>query len=188
MLKFVGARLLPSLLIFLSLLATALLVDLALHQAGMAWVGRWLGPLGVALLALSFLHSLRRRKLISSGSPKALLALHETLGWLGALVLLVHGGIHLNALIPWLALLAMVSVVASGLTGKHLLGEARRDLASRRQELEAIDIDPREVERRLLNLALLSRTLQRWRSVHMPLTMVFAGLALVHVFVTLLLW
>ncbi|MFA7332273.1 MAG: hypothetical protein WC326_14480 [Candidatus Delongbacteria bacterium] len=186
--RFIGAQLLPSGLIFGSLLAVALLVDWALHQAGLAGVGRWLGPVGVGLLALSFLHSFRRRKLLRLGSPKGLLQLHETLGWLGALLLLVHGGIHLNAVIPWLALLAMVLVVASGLTGKFLLAEARRRLAARRRELEALDLDPHETERRLQTMALLTGTLQRWRSIHMPLTLAFAGLALVHVAVTLLLW
>jgi hypothetical protein len=188
MLTFVGAQLLPAVLIFASLLATAVLVDLGLHAAELAWVGRWLGPVGVALLALSFLHSMRRRKLIQLGSPKALLQIHETLGWLGALVLLVHGGIHFSAVIPWAAVGAMVLVVASGLTGKYLLAEARKGLASRRKELEAIDIDPREVERRLQILALLTGAMQRWRRIHMPLTMLFFGLALVHVFATLLLW
>ncbi len=183
-----AVRLLPSILVFLSLLAAAVLVDALLHGLGMAEVGRWLGPVGSGMLLLSFLHSLRRRKLITVGSPKILLRLHEVLGWLGALVLLVHAGIHLNAVIPWLALLAMVVVVASGLTGKYLLAAARADLASRRKGFEALDLDPHEVERRLTGLALLTSRMQQWRRVHMPLTMVFLGLALVHVAATLILW
>lgn len=183
-----ATRLLPSVLVFLALLAAAVLVDAGLHQFGWDSLGRGLGPVGTGLLALSFLHSLRRRKWITVGSPKGLLRLHESLGWLGALVLLVHGGIHLNAVIPWLALLAMVVVVASGLTGKYLLAAARSDLASRRKEVEALDLDPHEVERRLTGLALLTNRMQQWRRVHMPLTMVFLGLALVHVAATLFLW
>jgi hypothetical protein len=187
-LAFLAGTILPALLTFLGLIGGSLLVDWLLHAADLAEFGRWLGPLGVGLLALSFLYSLRRRKVITAGSPKALLAWHETLGWLGALVLLVHGGIHLNAVVPWLALAAMVVVVASGLTGKVLLAEARKQLAGRRRELEEQGMGPGECERRLLTMALLTGTMQRWRSIHMPLTMAFAALALVHVAVTLLLW
>jgi hypothetical protein len=186
--RFVTTTVLPSIVLFLCLLASALVVDILLHQMGFPQLGRWLGPVGVALLAISFLHSLRRRKMMSLGSPKGLLQLHEVLGWVGALVLLVHGGIHLNAWIPWLALLAMVVVVASGLTGKVLLGEARQRLGHRRKELEALDLNPHEVERRLMAMALLTDMMKQWRSVHMPLTAAFAALALVHVLATLLLW
>ena len=185
---FLAGTVLPAVLILMGLLGGALLVDILLHAWGLAAVGRWLGPVGVSLLLLSFLHSLRRRRLITAGSPKGLLQLHETLGWLGALVLLVHGGIHLNAVIPWLALLAMVIVVASGLTGKVLLGEARRGLTAQRRALEERGLEPREIEQRVMGMALLTAVMQRWRSIHMPLTMCFAALALVHVLVTLLLW
>lgn len=186
--RFVASTLVPSLILFLALLASALAVDFLLHQIGRPGVGRWLGPVGVGLLAISFLHSLRRRKRLHLGSPKALLHLHEVLGWVGALVLLVHGGIHMNAWIPWLALLAMVVVVASGLTGKVLLGEARQRMGERRREFEELDLDPHEVERRLMAMALLTDVMKQWRRVHMPLTAAFAALALVHVCATLLLW
>lgn len=186
--RFLGVRLLPAALLFLSLLVAAVLVDWLLHAFGLAEVGRWLGPFGSGLLVVSFLHSMRKRKWTSVGSPRRLLQLHETLGWLGALVLLVHGGVHLNAWIPWLALGAMTVVVASGLTGKVLLARARADLGERRRELQADGLDGDELEARLLGLALLVKTMQQWRRVHMPLTMVFAALALVHVLTTLALW
>ena len=115
--RFTITRILPALALFLALLAGTLLVDLLLHVLKVAWVGRYCGVVGTALLAVSFLYSLRKRKLIGFGSPRALLRGHEALGWIGALVLLVHGGIHFNALVPWLALAAMVVVVASGLQG-----------------------------------------------------------------------
>lgn len=186
--RYLVTTLLPAVLLFLGLLGAALLVDGVLHSMHMAWVGRWLGPVGVGLILSSFLHSLRRRKILRLGSPKGLLQVHEVLGWVGALVLLVHGGIHLNAWIPWLAILAMVVVVASGLTGKVLLGEARQQMNARRAELEALDLDGHEVERRLMSLALLTGSMQRWRSIHMPLTATFTALAVVHVAVTLYLW
>jgi hypothetical protein len=55
----------------------------------------------------------------------------------GALLvdLLVHAGIHLHALLPWAALLAMLIEVASGVTGRTLLAGARRQMAGRQKEL-----------------------------------------------------
>lgn len=180
--------LLPYVLILLALPASAALVDLLLHRFGMLWVGRWLGPVGTALLAISFLHSLRRRRLLRFGSARQFLQLHEVLGWLGALVLLVHGGIHFNAVIPWLALAEMLIVVASGLTGKVLLQHARAGLETRRLELLAEGLPADEVEHRVMGMALVTGAMAHWRSIHMPVTMVFLALVLVHVATTLLFW
>ncbi len=178
-LRFTVTRILPSLALFLALLAGAVLVDLLLHGLGLAWVGRYGGPAGSALIAVSFLYSARKRKLLTGGSPKALLRAHELLGWTGALLILVHGGIHFNALVPWLALAAMVVVVGSGLTGRFLLEDARASLRERAAELKEAGLSPAEVEQELLGVSLLVDTMKRWRSVHLPLTRVFAGLALV---------
>lgn len=178
----------PSLRLFLGLLAGAMLADAALHALKLAWVGRYCGVAGSALLVLSFLYSLRKRKVLLAGSPKGLLKLHETLGWVGALVLLVHGGIHFHALIPWLAMLAMLVVAASGLTGRFLLEEARASLREREEELRRCGLPPAEVETELLGHFLLVGTMKQWQRVHMPLTMVFLALALLHVSVTMLFW
>lgn len=186
--RFIGLRILPSVGLFVALVASAVAVDFGLHAAELAEIGRWLGPVGAGLLLVSFVYSLRKRKWISNGSPKRLLQFHETLGWVGALVLLVHGGIHLNAWVPWLALTALLFVVISGLTGKYLLAQAKATLAGKRAELVQRGVAGDELERELLGLALLVGTMQKWRSVHMPLTMVFLGLSLVHVVVTLVLW
>ncbi|MFA6958438.1 MAG: hypothetical protein WC538_21435 [Thermoanaerobaculia bacterium] len=151
-------------------------------------MGRYCGIVGTALLLISFVYSLRKRKLIKVGSPKFLLRSHETLGWIGALVLLVHGGVHFYSLIPWLAVLAMLVVVASGLTGKLLLEDARASLRGREEELKLKGLSAEEIEKELLAHSLLVNTMKEWRKVHMPLTMVFLALSLLHVTVTLLFW
>lgn len=186
--RFALRRILPSVLVYAALLATALLVDLVLHLAGAASVGRWLGLGGAGLIALSFAYSLRKRRIITRGEPRRLLQAHELLGWLGAAALVVHAGVHFNAALPWLALAALLIVVASGLTGKYLLAEARASLAREQAALAAEGLAPAEVERRLLSHALVVDVMQRWRKVHMPLTMVFVGLAAVHVAAVLLFW
>lgn len=178
----------PSVALFGALLAAAVGCDVLLHATGMAPVGRWLGLAGVAFIAVSFVHSLRRRAIVSVGSPKTLLALHEAMAWVGTVLLLVHAGIHANAWIPWLAVAALLVVAASGLAGRHLLAGARRELAARRAALAAEGLPPHEVERRFLVSALLVDGMQRWRAVHMTLNAVLLGLAVVHVAGTLLLW
>ena len=110
----------PFLKIFGSLILATMITDAMLHQFGLVWIGRWLGIPGTLLILLSFLYSMRKRKKISFGKPKTLLTLHETLTLIGALMILVHAGIHIYTILPWLALVAMLVNVISGMTGKYL--------------------------------------------------------------------
>jgi len=174
-------------LFFLMLLATVVL-DAVLHGIGRPGWGRYLGYLGTALLVVSFAYSLRKRKRITVGKPLLYLRAHELLAWLGAWLILVHGGIHFNAVLPWLAAAAMVAAVASGLTGKYLLARARTLVAARREELQRQELSPEEVEERLHWEALLVELMKKWRAVHMPVTTVFVFLALLHVASILLFW
>jgi cytochrome b561 len=167
-------QLLPALLGYFGLFAATIVVDFALHKAGLRSVGLYLGPIGTALIALSFLYSLRKRKLISSGQPKRLLELHETLSWTGALLILVHAGVHLNAYLPWLAAVAMLVVVASGLTGQVLLKRALETLKSSRAA------SPGGPDISVLDAATVD-IMKRWRVVHMPINAVFLVLTLTHV-------
>lgn len=121
----VGREIAPQLLAFLGLIALALLTDGALHLLGLRWVGRWLGVPGLLLILASFLYSARKRKRITWGRPAALLRAHEAMAWAGSALILVHAGVHFNAALPWLAVVAMLLNVGSGLTGKYLLAGAR---------------------------------------------------------------
>jgi hypothetical protein len=181
-------RLAPSFLWYALLIASALGLDHVLHRLGLYWVGRYLGILGVALILLSFIYSLRKRKLLRSGSPKALLDLHEYLSWAGALAILTHAGVHYNAVLPWAAVVLMLVVVASGFVGKNLIQEARAGLKARERELKAGGLNDAEVEKRLLLEAAAVGAMQRWRSVHLPLTITFGTLALVHVASIFVFW
>ena len=186
--RFTLTKIIPSVLIYGSLIAAAMAVDVVLHLARLFSVGRYLGIAGTFVIVASFLYSLRKRKIVGFGAPKRLLQAHELLGWLGALMILVHGGIHFNAFLPWLALIAMMVVVASGLTGKFLLQGARESLRVRAADLLGTGLEPADLERELLAHSLLVDTMKHWRKVHMPLTMVFTGLATIHVVATLFLW
>jgi len=169
----------PAVFLFLGLLAGALLLDALLHRAGWVALGLWLGPIGTALIALSFVYSLRKRKLIQAGPPRAFLEWHQALGWSGAMLVTVHGGVHFYALLPWAALVAMLIVVASGITGGVLL---RRALAVVRERSPEAGDDWRD----LLDAATVD-TMKRWRAVHMPLNAAFLVLALAHIVSAILL-
>ena len=187
-LKLIFSKIVPSIILFISLLVLTVLIDYLLHLSGFVWVGRYLGIVGTLIIISSFIYSLRKRKIIQISTPKQLLQNHELFGWSGALMILVHGGIHFNAIIPWLALFAMVIVVASGLTGKYLLKEAKESLKDKQIELKSRNLSPNEIEKELFYSSLLVDTMQKWRKLHMPLTMIFAALALLHIIITLLLW
>ena len=187
-LRFTFRSILPSALIYGSLIGAAIAVDGILHVFGWVRVGRYLGLAGSLVIVASFAYSLRKRRYFEFGAPKRFLQSHEVMGWLGALMVLVHGGVHFNAILPWAALAAMMIVVASGLTGKLLLAEAREHLKVRATELRAAGHSKEDIERDLLGLGLLVDTMQQWRRVHLPLTMVFVGLATIHIVTTLVLW
>lgn len=173
-------QVLPSAGLFAGLILAGITFDYALHRAGLAWVGLYLGPIGTILLLLSLLYSLRKRKLIRAGSPKALLSLHESLAWAGSLCLVLHSGIHFSAVLPWLALGAMLIVVASGLTGAVLMRRAIETLTAR-------ETTPDSEDNRVLD-AVTVDIMRQWRVIHMPLNAIFLALALVHVAAIAFFW
>ena len=126
---------LPFLGSFAALVLGALAIDGLLHLFDLLWVGRWLGIPGTLLIIGSTAYSLRKRKLIQRGNPAQLLRWHEALAWAGSLLVLVHAGVHFNAILGWLAVGAMLVNVGSGLTGKYLLARARKRLEEARQRL-----------------------------------------------------
>ncbi len=111
---------LPFLQWFGLMITIAIFVDYILHMLNLLNVGYWLSYPGTLLIILSFIYSLRKRKIIEAGSPKKLLSLHEYLAWAGSILILVHAGIHFNAILPWLGIIMMLVTVSSGLTGNTL--------------------------------------------------------------------
>lgn len=179
---------LPFALSLCALLATTLLVDALLHVWNIVWVGRYLGIPGVLLIVLSFGHTLRKRGIIKSRDPMRLMRLHERMAWLGSLLILVHAGVHFNAILAWLAVGAMVINVGSGLTGKFLLARVRRRLDSARQQMREEGLSAVEIEERLQRDSLTFGIVRQWRIVHFPITLAFAVLALAHIVSALLFW
>jgi hypothetical protein len=174
----------PAVAGYFGLIAATILLDFALHKAGLLWIGSYLGPIGTALIALSFLYSLRKRKKIGVSTPKKLLELHETLSWVGALLVLLHAGIHLNAIIPWLAIVAMLVVVASGFTGSILVKQATETLRAQKAQVAAGDAGEDNMVLDAMTLDLM----KKWRVAHMPINAVFLSLVAIHLGTVVLFW
>ncbi len=174
--------------LFLLVVLGAVAFDGVLHMVGRPEWGRYLGYWGSGLIALSFIHSARKRKKITFGRAPIFLRLHEFLAWLGAMMILVHGGIHFNALLPWLTLTAMLINVASGLTGKFLLKKSKAIVAEQKKLLISEGTGDEEIEDKLHWDALVVGLMQKWRKVHVPITTAFGLLFLLHVASVMTFW
>lgn len=179
---------LPFLVGICALVAVALLLDALLHVLNAVWIGRYLGIPGTLLIIGSTVYSLRKRKLIRSGQPAQLLRWHEGLAWLGSLLVLVHAGIHFNAILGWLAVAAMLVNVISGLTGKFLLDRSRRRLAEAQQRMRQQGLSAEELEDRNYWDSLTFDAVRKWRVIHLPITLAFSVLALAHIIAVFLFW
>jgi hypothetical protein len=183
-----GREVVPFVVSFATLTAVALLIDAILHALNAVWIGRYLGIPGTLLIVGSFAYSLRKRKLISLGRPVELLRLHERMAWAGSLLVLVHAGIHFNAILAWLAVWAMLLNVGSGLTGKYLLQSSRKRLEQTRQQMEQEGLSADELEERMYWDSFTFDVVKQWRVVHYPITLAFAVLATAHIVAVLVFW
>jgi cytochrome b561 len=172
---------------YLLMILIALMIDFILHYFQLEKVGRHLGVIGTILILFSFVYSLRKRKIIQSGSPKNFLMIHEYAAWFGSILILVHAGIHFNALLPWLAILLMLITIASGLVAKFLLKRATESLKARQLEFKNMEIKYEDAEKELFFDALTVDAIKEWRRFHMPITYLLAFTVLLHV-VTILMF
>ena len=177
----VAGKIVRTLFWYALLVLTALGSDYVLHRLGLYWIGRYFGTAGTATILVALTYSLQKRKVIDVASPLFLLNMHEGLSWAGALMLLVHAGVHFNALLPWTALVLLLIVVASGFVGRLLLADARAAMSQRAAALAQEGLAAPEIQKRLLLDAVAVDAMNRWRRVHMPLTTVLAALTILHI-------
>lgn len=179
--RLLSREVLPHVVAFIALIVATLLADALLHVLGAVWLGRYLGIPGTLLIIGSFGYSLRKRKIILVGKPATLLRWHEHMTWAGSLLVLVHAGIHFNALLGWLAVAAMLVSVGSGIAGKFLLDRSRRRLVAARARLREHGLSEVDLEDRLYWDSLTFDVVKAWRVAHFPITLAFAVLAGAHI-------
>lgn len=170
------------------LVAATLGGDYLLHRLDLVWVGRYLGIAGTLLIIGALYYSLRKRKLVRRGEPQALLRFHEYGAWLGSLMVLIHAGIHFNAILPWLATVAMGLNVLSGLVGKLLLAQSRQHVQGQRAQFQLRGLSKAEVDKAVFWDAVALGAMAQWRKVHIPIFIVFVVLALGHIVSVFLFW
>jgi hypothetical protein len=182
------ARIFPFLAICGVFALATIALDAALHAAGWRSIGRYLGIPGTLLILISLTYSLRKRGKIGWGKPRTLLRVHEWVAWVGASLVLIHAGVHFEALLPWLATGAMCINVLSGLVGKFLLTGTRESIGAHRKALEAAGVPLDEIEDRLVGELAAMRVMNRWRTVHIPIFVTFAVTAIGHIISIFLFW
>jgi len=174
-------RALPLTVSYLLLVVASIALDYLLHRFRLEEVGRYLGVAGTLFFLFSFIYSARKKKLIPTGPMKRFLQLHCHAGWIATLMILVHSGIHFNAMLPWAATALMMVVTASGHVGQHLVRKFRSEARSRKQQLGIDTPADDAADRQLFWDSLTVQTLDRWRTVHMPLVAFLVVLTLGHV-------
>lgn len=174
-------QVLPFLFLYSLMIFITIIIDFILHYYRLVFIGRYLGLIGTCIILSSFIYSLRKRKIIQFGSPKEFLKIHEYLAWIGSVLILVHAGIHFNALLPWLAILMMLINVASGLVGKFLLKNASLTLNTSRQEFIASGLTLDEADKKLFFDTITVDAMKKWRVVHLPIAFILGMLSLLHI-------
>jgi hypothetical protein len=171
---------------YVLMILTAIAVDFFLHRFQLLSLCIYFGYAGTALVVLSFIYSLRKRKIIESGSPKKLLLVHEYFSWIGSVFILVHAGIHFNAILPWLAIVMLLINVASGLVGKFLLKKARETLKEKKVVMIEAGVSQADADKKLYWDAVTVDLMKKWRVVHIPISLLFGILVLLHIITTLI--
>lgn len=182
------SHILPFTLLVTLLGVATVIGDYFLHRLDLVWVGRYLGIPGTLLIIGSLIYSLRKRKYITSGNVKSWLSMHEVGTWLGSLMVLIHAGIHFNAILPWLATIAMGINVISGMVGKMLLSRSREHIQAQREHYQLRGLSKAEVEQAVFWESVTFDAMAKWRKVHIPIFIVFAVLALGHIISIFLFW
>ena len=163
------------------MILVTIVVDYVLHYFQLTSVGLYLGYIGTFLILISFLYSLRKRRFITTGSPKKYLKLHEYVAWIGSVMVLVHAGIHFNAVLPWLAIFMLLINVASGLVGKFLLKKSGESLNSSRQALLNSGMTNEDADKKLFFDSVTVEIMRKWRSIHLPIALMFGILSMLHI-------
>ena len=175
--------------ILVGLLAAATIAgDYLLHRLDLVWVGRYIGIPGTLLIIASLTYSLRKRKYITAGSPKSMLFWHEIMAWTGSLMVLIHAGIHFNAILPWIATVAMGVNVVSGMVGRLLLNRSRQHVQEQREAYQLRGLARGQVDQAVFWDAVTLDTMTQWRRVHIPIFVAFAVLGLGHIVSVFLFW
>ena len=153
----------------------------AARPFGHTQIAHLVGWTGLVFIGLTLVYPLRRWMYPNQVWSQRWFQVHIVSGIVGPLVIFVHAGAHFHAWVPIMALIAMVLVVMSGITGQALHYLAFRNLYERRHELAFEGMAEESIDAHLRDLALQEETLRWWKCLHGPLTWSFLSLTLLHI-------
>ena len=143
--------------------------------------GHLMGWLGLGITLLAFVYPLKKRVSQSRRWPRDWFRMHMVAGVMGPLVILLHSGAHLHALVPLLALAGMAVVTVSGIVGQGVHYLALRTLNDRRRQLHDQGLSSEQIELHLHRMAAQEEAFRLWQSIHAPMTLMFLVLTAMHV-------
>ena len=143
--------------------------------------GHFMGWIGLGTTLLVFVYPLKKRVNKNRPWPRDWFRVHLVAGVMGPLVILLHSGAHLHALVPSLALAALAVVVVSGIIGQWIHYLALKTLKDRRRQFHDQGLIADEVEVLLHRMAAQEEAFRVWQSIHAPMTLMFLVLTALHV-------
>lgn len=143
--------------------------------------GHVTGWIGLVVILLVFLYPIRERVGQNRMWPRGWFQVHMVAGVVGPLLIVLHAGAHLHALVPILAMVSMGIVVLSRIIGQAVHYLALRTLNEERRQLLQQGVSPVEAEVRLHDVASREETFRVWQLIHAPMTLLFIALVALHV-------
>jgi len=180
-------RLYPA-LIFSVLIVISILAGWWLNELHPNRIGQYLGVPGILLIIASLTYSLSKRDLTSPGRSFPLIRLHEMLAGLGGMLLLAHGRLHFNALIPSIALVMLLILLISGMIVKFTLAGVMSGMKADEEALISQGFTPLQAWREIHLQALQDPGVMKWRRIHTPAAAIFLALSLLHILGIFALW
>jgi len=110
-----------------------------------------------------------------------LLDYHEYLALAGSIMILVHAGIHIHSILPWLAVFVLIINVASGLVGKYIVQQANQTIKNRKALLKNSGLSDEEISKAVFWDTITMDAMKKWRTVHLPITYLLGLFSLIHI-------
>jgi hypothetical protein len=143
--------------------------------------GHLMGWLGLGITLSVFVYPVKKRISRNRRWPREWFRVHLVAGVMGPLLILLHSGAHLHAIVPSLALATMAVVVVSGIIGQGIHYLALRTLNDRRRQLHDQGLSADEAELHLHRMVAQEEAFRLWQSIHSPMTLLFLVLTVLHV-------
>jgi hypothetical protein len=143
--------------------------------------GHITGWIGLTVILFVFIYPMWKRVRPNRAWPRTWFQVHMVAGVLGPLLIVLHGGAHLHAVVPILAMVSMGIVALSGIIGQAVHYLALRTLNEERRRLLQQGVSPDDADARLHDAVSREETFRVWQLIHAPMTLMFIVLVAVHV-------